>query len=155
MRPCSNVERSSGSSLWVSAKRTTLGDFNPSLPRRVLAMSINEQIGTDGHHLPLPWKIVPRIRSHVASCTPGWSPLPLNVALRSRNCPLLFRSAMMRLRPCSTYALTVVLSFAASLLASFKISKSEFRPLGASFKPRTDRSPTWRLCCRRGVQNLS
>src|SRR5262245_37738402 len=92
------------------------------MPWRVLAMSVDQQIRIERDHPPLPWQIGSRILSHVASSTPGSIRLPLNVALRSRNIPRLFRSATIRLRPCSTYARTVVPSFAASLLAS---SKSE------------------------------
>jgi hypothetical protein len=88
------------------------------MPRRVLPMGVNEQVGVESDHPPRPSYAISRVFSQEAPDTPGCSPLPLNVALRSRKAFALLRWLRTCRRPCSTMARTVVPSRAAMLRAS-------------------------------------
>ena len=103
--------------------RLALREFRNSLrgcvvKRRVLAMSVNENVGVDGDQAPRPSKARSRSLSHEAPWTSSCNPLPLKLARRSLNGAPGLVSATMRRSPRSISARSVTPSRSASSRAS-------------------------------------
>src|SRR5204863_4387117 len=88
------------------------------MPRGILAVGVDQQIRVCGDHPPRFSYAISRIRSQEAPAMSGLSPLPRNVAFRSRNLPARFRSVMTRRNPSMMRTRSVVSWRAATRFAS-------------------------------------
>src|SRR5438067_4638375 len=88
------------------------------MPRRILAMGVDQEISVYANHPPRFSYAISRMRSQEAPATSGWRPLPRNVAFRSRNAPARFRSVMTRRNPSMIRTRSVVPWRAATRFAS-------------------------------------